>query len=285
MISIDYVAGSHGYFLEYVCNKHICNMNVDFLPFNSVGASHLKTKKYIENRIFHAQHFTNKGLSTSDRVIRVTYDHNDLLLLMSGAFLRIANSGIETNQLENNTYNKLTDSTYFPYLVDSINSAYPRNKISAERPDCPRYVLREFFKFGFKDPDNNGFTKVLNELVYNSSIDSIDFPYKNFYNKQLFIEGVRQISQWYDQSTLLNSVDAIWEEFHKRQIYRNYKLESDSIIESVINLKVVPIPNLGLFQESYIDAVLEKKYNIEMPFGQTKYFSSTGTIIDHLCLK
>ena len=100
MISIDYVAGSHGYFLEYVCNKHICNMNVDFLPFNSVRASHLKTKKYIENRIFHAQHFTNKGLSTSDRVIRVTYDHNDLLLLMSGAFLRIANSGIETNELE-----------------------------------------------------------------------------------------------------------------------------------------------------------------------------------------
>jgi hypothetical protein len=285
MISIDYVAGSHGYFLEYVCNKHICNMQVNFLPFNSVGASHLKTNEYINNRIFHGQHFTNKGLETSKRVVRITYDHNDLLLLMTGAFLRIANSNIETNELENDTYNKLMDSAYFPYLVDSINDAYPRNRISAENPNCPRYVLREFFKFGFKHPESNGFIKVLEELVYDSSVDSIDFPYRNFYNKQLFIEGIQQIADWYDQSVVYNCVDDIWEKFYERQIYRNYKSQADNIIHSIQNLEIVPITELGLFQESYIDAVLENKYGIEMPFGQNQYFDSTAEIINHLCLK
>mgnify|MGYP003633370510 CR=1 FL=1 len=42
MISIDFVPGSHGHFLEYVCNKYIMGQSIDFNPFNSIGASHAK---------------------------------------------------------------------------------------------------------------------------------------------------------------------------------------------------------------------------------------------------
>ncbi len=41
----------------------------------------------------------------------------------------------------------------------------------------------------------------------------------------------------------------------------------------------------GKIHPSDIDAVLENKYGIEMPFGQNQYFDSTAEIINHLCLK
>ena len=61
--------------------------------------------------------------------------------------------------------------------------------------------------------------------------------------------------------------------------------ECDYIINAVMDMKYIPIHKLSILQESYINAELEKKFDIEMPFIHPKYFSNTMEIIDHLCLK
>ena len=43
-ISIDFVAGSHGHFLEYMCNRFIADIGIDFAPF--------KDPYYVENSVF-----------------------------------------------------------------------------------------------------------------------------------------------------------------------------------------------------------------------------------------
>lgn len=285
MISIDFVAGSHGNFLEYVCNKHIAGVVVDLLPFNALGSSHIKTNEYNQNKIFCANHYSEYCLPLSEKIVRITFTHNDLLLLSSGAFLRAGDVGIENDQLEINTYHKLADSQVYSELIQLINDAYPDNSISLDSPACPRFVLREYFKFGFKDPEINGFTKKLAQLKYSDQLNVIDFPFESFYNKDLFIKSIASIADWYGQFAMPDGVNELWEQFYQVQVYRNHKVECDRIINSVIARRELLIPKLSLLQESYINGVLEKQFNIEMPFRQPTYFTNTSEIIDHLCLK
>lgn len=285
MICIDFVAGSHGNFLEYVCNTHIFRIKSDQLPFNQLGASHLKSNNYNNKRKFYANHFSELDLPLSNKVVRITFGHDDLLLLTSGTFFRAGDAGIDVNQLDVDTYHKLKNSIFFVDIINEINSAYPDERISEHNPNCPRHVLREFFKFGFKIPGSNGFMKKLQQLIYPNDHNVIDFPYKNFYNKDLFLSGINNIANWLDKTIDINEVNTIWEIFYQKQIFRNYKIQCDSIISAVINRENITIDPLTLLQESYINGILEKKFNKEMPFYQTTYFKTTDEIINHLCLK
>jgi len=287
MISIDFVPGSHGHFLEYVCNKYIMGQSIDFNPFNSIGASHAKfdNENYNKNKHFRALHYSIENIDRSDSVLRITVDHDDLLMLTAVTFLRAGDSNINLNDLQHNTYNILSNSKYFSWLVDSLNKSYPNLKMSADNPNCPRHILREFFKFGFTHPEQNGLILEYNKLSYPSDIKCFDFSYKSFYNKQLFYKNLDKIADWVGRTCSLDINDTIWDTFYSKQIFRNYKSHCNKIINCIANKEGLAIPNLDLLQESYINGVLEKQYNIEMPFNQEKYFTNTTEIIKHLCLK
>jgi hypothetical protein len=285
MISIDFVAGTHGNFLEFVCNKFIAKQDINFLPFNHLGASHLKSDQYRNHRVFIAKHYFELKIAHSSKLVRILFNHDDLLLLSAGCLYRAGNSGIEEDLLEINTYFKLKNNKFFSYLIDSINSAYPDNQISPSNPNCSRFILREFFKFGFKDPEVNGLTKQLNELKSPKNCDMIDFYYHEFYNKQLFMKKLTKLSQWCGTSLNTDGLDLVWQEFYDQQFQKDLKYYCDTIIDQVIALENKPIPKLSMLQESYINGILEKKFSIEMLFKQTEYFKTTGEIIQHLCLK
>lgn len=284
MISIDFVAGSHGHFLEYVCNKFIAKIASDFTPFNHLGASHQTSLEYIKNRVFVADHYSEKGLSVSSRVIRITFKYDDLLVLTSGAFLRVGDVGIIDHELEIDTYNKLKNSKYYLYLIDSINSAYPDYEISPSNPNCPRFVLREYFKFGFKIPEHHGYIKKLNQLQYKHT-DVIDFQYHNFYNYELFLSGIKELAKLFNVRIDENELLTLWNSFISKQIFRGLKTQCDSIIDHVVNGTKTNIPVLTMLQESYINGMLEKKFAAEMPFHQDRYFTNTEQIRNYLCLK
>lgn len=285
MISIDFVAGTHGNFLEFVCNKFIAKQELEFLPFNYLGASHVKSDQYKSNRIFLADHYSELKIIPSKKLIRISYKHDDLLSLMSGCFYRAGDANLEEDLLEVNTFNKLKNIKFFSYLIESINSAYPENKISADNPDCPRFVLREFFKFGFKDPLINGFSEKLKKLTYPNDYNVVDFYYDEFYNKKLFIKKLALVAQWYGTTLRTDELDLVWQEFYNRQFQKNLKYQCDVIIDQVLALDNQPIPKLSMLQESYINGNLEKRFSREMPFMQIDYFTTTGEIINHLCLK
>jgi hypothetical protein len=44
----------------------------------------------------------------------------------------------------------------------------------------------------------------------------------------------------------------------------------------------IQIPQLTLFQESYINAKLENYYAKEMPFHQAKYFTNTKDVLQYI---
>ena len=283
-ISIDFVAGSHGNFLEFVCNKFIAKLDINFSPFNSIGASHVKSQDYKINQTFIAEHFILNKIPLHEKVVRITFSDQDLLQLSSICFLRAGNQNLDNDQLENNTYNKLNDKFYKDVLI-KINHAYPSIMLSSENPNCPRYILREFFKFGFRDCDNHGLIMLLKTMIYPLDHKVFDFAFETFYNTEMFVDSVRKLAHWLNVDQIdIKQLVVLHEEFLQRQIFRNCKQEVDNIIIAVQNKQEMSIPKLNLLQESYINGVLERMYQIEMPFKQPIYFSNTKQIIQHLGL-
>ena len=285
MTSIDFVAGSHGNFLEFVCNRFIAKMDITFSPFNKLGASHQKSFSYRKNAVFVAKHYSELKTPLSKDVVRITFGDKDLLLLTSVSLLRAGDADIDNNMLNIDTFNKL-NNIYYVDQIEKINQSYPEISLSADNPDCPRYILREFFKFGFRNSLDHGFIKKLNELQYSSEHNVFDFKFSWFYNSEVFVEQILNLANWYNNPIV--DYDALYQlhqEFLERQIYKNNKTQCDDIINCVVNDINVDIPELTLFQESYINGMLEQQYSVEMPFVQHNYFKNTKEIINYICSK
>jgi hypothetical protein len=279
-ISIDFVAGSHGHFLEYVANRYVAHQDITFSPFNALGASHMTSPGYIKNRVFECYHYTERARDYLDRTVQIRFNLTDLLPLSSVCLLRAGDSAIDIDCLETNTYNKLINS-WFSSTLDEICHAYPDINLSVESPDCPRYVLREYFKFGFKNPIDHGLMKKLQKFPQDT--EYFNFEFGSFYNTDRFVSEIQRLCHWLNTDLQdLSGLQSLHQEFLDRQIFRNHADVCNHLINNIRLRQDLPIPSLTVLQESYINAQLENIYHIEMPFVQQKYFNSTQEIIQYL---
>jgi hypothetical protein len=283
IIPIDFVAGTHGNFLEIILNKFFNIVPVDFDPFNSNGASHVKQKQYLDQRLFVARHWTNDSKFDQlkpdyDRVISIQFDQDDILLVCLLSFWRAEPHYIDVNFLEIDTYSKL-DNTEYRHMLNSITDAYPFLKRNTG--SIPRNVLREFFKFGFLTPEQEGCWRKLQELQYN--IPSFVFKFKAFYDRTSLVTTLKQLEEFLGMSFNFDKeFDCMHEKFLSLNPYRNHQSQCDAIITAVESEKHQLIPPLTLLQESYINAQLEKIYKKEMPFHDLIYFTSTKDVLNYL---
>lgn len=282
MIAIDFVAGSHGHYLEYVTNRFVAGVPSDFSPFNANSASHTRPADYYDRAVFVAEHYYEKGVPNQSRIVRITFDTSDLLALSSVSLHRAGDYGIDNNLLEQDTYHKLKNIDY-EYLIERINTHYPEADISAESPNCERHILREYFKFGFRDPEQHGLMQEMRKLSYTADRDMFDFALQDLYDMARYVHRMQQLNIWYGGSDLdLDSMQELHSEFLRRQIYRQHHVICDRIINAVVKGQNIEIPPLTLFQESYINGRLEKILDVEMPFYQPKYFTTTQQIKEYV---
>ena len=282
-IPIDFVAGSHGHFLETVLNKYFGIAEVVGGAFTFTGASHQVSADYIEKRLFWAAHWTERykaELGNASKIISIKFDKDDLLLLSSVSLLRTGDFNINNDDLEIDTVEKLNNE-YYQGVLKLLYTSYPF--LNQEHSNIPRYILREFFKFGFRDPEINGYWVKQQDLKYADNCDVFYFEFKDFYN---FVQLVSRIKQL---ELFLNRTFDFSTEFYKHYLrfiefipYAEHKLICDNIVSCVQQRTEVPIPKLTLFQESYINACLENIHRKEMPFHQDNYFTSTKDVLYYI---
>lgn len=134
-IYIDFQAGSHGNYLEFVCNKFLAGVvTADTLPFNDLGAAH--RKKYTTAKVFECNHFTayNQVLR-NETVIRINILADDLLPLQCVSLLRAGDHGIRPNELEHDTYHKLHNVDYQWVLDNLVESFFHHRHLVAGYTD------------------------------------------------------------------------------------------------------------------------------------------------------
>jgi hypothetical protein len=282
-IPIDFVAGSHGHFLENVLNKYFNIAEVEGSAFTSLGTSHYTSENYVKNRLFWANHWSElfkSELANVSKIISIRFDQDDLLLLSSVSLLRAGDLGIDNTNLEINTVSQL-NNRYYQDTLELIYKSYPF--LNRNDQHIPRYVLREFYKFGFKDPESNGYWHKLKDLKYTDPSQVFYFDFKDFYNIDLLVNRIKKLETFVDR-TFDFSTDFYQQ--HQKFLsfvpYVSQKEICDDIVLHVQQEKNIPIPTLTLFQESYVNAQLENIYKKEMPFHQDEYFKSTKEVLQHL---
>jgi hypothetical protein len=281
LIPIDFVAGTHGHFLEVVLNNFFNSTATNLDPFNSLGASHKVNSEYLNSRMFVAQHWfedsVNK-LSQFDRAISIQFDQDDLLLVSSVSLLRAGDQGIDNNQLEIDTYSKLNNIFYQGVLAEILN-AYP--EFNNSNGSIPRNILREFFKFGFSNPNINGYWKKQQQMHYTMPV--FIFKFKAFYNYKLFVDALEELQDFTGLPFKFNSeLELLHKKFLSLIPYVDHQLQCDNIISAIQQGQQQSIPLLTMLQESYINGQLENIYKKEMPFHNLNYFTSTVDVLQYL---
>jgi len=138
-------------------------------------------------------------------------------------------------------------------------------ELDSNNPDCPRNVLREFFKLGFMYPEKAGFITQQKKMIYDSSNNVSIFPYSCFYNTDQFIVELTKLSSWlgYNFQPTVEFID-LHNEFLAKQPYKDSKLYCDAILKRIKNKEKFDFPYLNLLQESYLTAHIELCYNNEL---------------------
>lgn len=281
-IPIDFVAGSHGHYLETVLNRELIGLQAEN-TFTNLGTSHIKSLEYQTNKLFYADHWFEHRpteLKTHSTIVSIRFSHDDLLLLSSVSLLRAGDANIDNNDLECNTVTKLLNS-YYKQVVYDIKQAYPFVDLSLD--SIPRYVLREYFKFGFKNPDTNGYWLKQQQMTYQPWQTVINFNFSSFYNVDKFVTEITNVAARlgfrFDPTDSFYQTHQKFLEFNP---YVNHKQQCDAIIDAVVKRVHCAIPKLSLFQESYINGCLENIFNKEMPFQQSEYCLSTQELLYYL---
>lgn len=154
-------------------------------------------------------------------------------------------------------------------------------QLDKENPNCPRHVLREFFKLGFKYPLQSGFIQQQKKMVYPSSISVYSMPFSAFYNVESFVTHLHAVAEMTGY-TVHNLPDllVVHQQFLDLQIYKTSKLRCDRLISDIQLGQSFILPKLTLLEESYVSAQLELCYNKELP----RWFNKSQDILNYLSI-
>jgi len=330
MIFIDFVAGSHGNYLEFVCNKFLAGVRCNDTPFDPSGASHSSYyKQYKDKIVFRADHYyrqTANNYNDAGKIISIRFTAEDLLPLTAVSLLRAGNYGNDNAFLEKNTYNKLNNKNYRDSLDNLINSfflnqvktsydsvkdsSWPTvetledfNRLPAKilsecnnthklkifefnerRPDCPRSILREFFKIGFKKPYQSGYIKEQERMIYDKSLSVLNIPYNSFYDLNKFLGTIEEISNFTGYQLDPDDVpqlETLHAKFLDRQIYKDYKTQMDSLFSKILEGNFISFNSLDLLQEAYLDALCENQFEKDAPADSDQWFNNSRELLGY----
>jgi len=141
-------------------------------------------------------------------------------------------------------------------------------EFSADYPDCPRQILREFFQIGFSKPEQHGLILSQKKMQYQEDKQVYIFPFRCFYNKHDFLEQIEKITEWAGiPHNYQQKIELLHDEFLQKEPYRNSKAKCDMIIniiqtgirESWPKYEITEssaVSELDVVEEAYINAAL-----------------------------
>ena len=190
------------------------------------------------------------------------------------------------NAVKDPSWTSITSISDFKKLPDWIQNECENMhnlillELNTDMPNCPRNILREFFKISFQIPEQAGFITQQKKMVYDSSNDVKIFPYSCFYNTKQFIIEVAKLATWlgydFEQTTEFTELH---EQFLSKQPYKHSKIYCDSILERIKNKEEFDLPKLNLLEESYLTAHIELCYNIELS-NNLQWFKNSKEVLD-----
>lgn len=157
-------------------------------------------------------------------------------------------------------------------------------ELTTDNPHCPRQILREFFKIGFKFPHGSGFWTQQKKMIYSTAQSVHEFPFSAFYSFDRFIEELEKISRFSGYDFRLDDrLETLHSQFLDKQPYRFYKQQTDDIFDRIIFRVPTDLSQLDLLQEAYLDSRLEQHFQKETLTEQKVWFANEKEVWKHFC--
>jgi len=300
IVSIDFQSGAHGNFLEFVCNTMADLVKGTPFNALGAAHNKIKSHGpgFISG---HFSYDPSPFLSKKIISIQINADDllplQQVSLLRAGDY-GIDNNELCINtyhKLNNPHYRWMLDTIIDSFFTNQYKYSYDAVKdatwpdihtkqdyeklpewikqeckqlhnltfleLSSNSPDCPRHILREFFKIGFVDLAQNGFLARQNNLSYSDDFDVFVFPFGSFYHAEEFFRCVKQISSWANIPYRNHDrIVTLYEEFLTKQFYKDSKIKCDSIVKQIITNSIDSLPSLDLLEEAYINSKLPQDW-------------------------
>jgi hypothetical protein len=270
------MGGLHGNFLCYAINSLHPDTTTS-LPFTKFGTSH----KPYEKHLALAKHYTLNNYSfDGNNIISITARPEDCLLVNLLCYGRAGDYNFDLKNFEVNFYDQVK-TTKFADAIDLIDTSYGTN--IKKTNSVSRGILREYYKFNFKNYEQNNIILEIKKQKYKCPVLEINF--KDLYNFESFINVMLTIVDYFNLLYRPNpdTLRLLWEKFMEKNRAIEQNDRAYCILNAVIEKKNEVI-DFNLLQESWLNARLEVLYNIEMPFEQEKYFSNTQDIAKYIGL-
>lgn len=303
MIHIDFQAGAHGQYLEFVCNK-ILGLT-EGMPFNSFGSSH--DKMYTGKKIFYANQYSWSFGSIpfrSNKIISIQIGIDDLLPLQQISLLRAGDLNHDVDYLEINTYNKFNTYQY-RWVLEEIISAFFANQIqnsynAVKDPSWPDVTTVDEFEslpekikkecreqhkltlltLSSDYPDcpksilreffQIGFAHpekngfiVRQQVKYDSTKQVHQFPFSCFYNMNNFLQEIKKIAEW---AEILYTCQDDVQELHNEFLKRQPYKNSKFKCDNIIK----QIQNNKVLEFGHLNLIEEAYINAKLGWNYFK---------------
>ena len=168
------------------------------------------------------------------------------------------------NNIKAHDWPKITSFDDFDLLPNQIRSecinvfGVGSQRYDNEHPDCPKEILYDFYYRGFLNPECHGFMVKQRELAVYDQVESVYyFDFSCFYDENKFLNEIKNVTKWVGiESYDVEYLKYLHSEFLKRQIYKDSKIKSDALINSINMGEKVDMSGFTLMEHAYIDAKL-----------------------------
>ena len=276
LVNIAFQGGTHGNFLRFCIDK-FSTLTPDLVrtPFTENNTSHVDLNYSGSVNQYHPSDTHPYFQNTNEPHILITVNKEDQLFLDRWATMRAGDHKVDV--LEDLVYVHLDFLHYFPWK-DKFKKYYD---IDLTKNSIPKFIMRDFYKLSFMDPDKSGFIIADKVLRENKPSNTFEFPVSSFWNKNRFVDTLQKAGKQLNLKLDLSDT-TIHDTFLKGLNFLDTKHRASDVIQAIQDKQDIDIQNLDTVEQAYVSAWLEKNHKFVIVPLCNQFFRSTDEIFSWL---
>lgn len=277
IIHIVFQGGTHGNFLRYFLDRFSSlTPEITNTPFTKNGTSHKKIQYSGRFNIYHPNDNSPYFENVDQQHILITIDHDDLLFLQRIIHRRAGDFNVDLTE----DIIKFPDEYIKKYNIKTkFHELY--NKEINENVEIPKYILRDFLKLSFLNPDKDGFIALQKKILKELPKKTLFFPVGAFWDKNKFFNEIDILNKKLHLKLILdeNSED-IFTIFQNNIKEFSTKYRCNEIIDCLKNNRDYFLSEIDIVEQAYISSWIEQNYRFTTIPNTNCFFKNIKEILN-----
>ena len=276
LVNIAFQGGTHGNYLRFCIDKFsTLTPKMIGTPFSENKTSHNKLNYSKHIRQYHPPASEPFFMNTNEPHILITVEESDLLYLERWVTMRAGDHKVDVStDMITTTKDFLDAFAWKTKFKKYYNLDLPQDKV-------PKFLMRDFYKLGFLDPNKNGFVERDKKLKNHLPSNTFCFPVSSFWDKDKFFETMQQASDHLDLALDLSD-RTVHDKFIDGLNFFETKDRVHDVIRAIQNNQNIDISTIDVVEQAYVSAWLENNNEFVIVPLCDQFFQTTGEIVNWL---